>query len=248
MRPGVGIEEPGPATLTDGLAMIDDPPLIRIRRNVPRPSVGQLQALQGTPTGFIVDALHGRAALAPSIKPVVAGQAVFCGVALPCHVGPADNLAMFAALPVIQKGDVIVAAADGYRETAVVGDLVLGMARNRGAVAFVTDGCVRDLPGILDVGLPCFASGITPNSPVKNGPGTVNLPVVLAGQTVAPGDIVIGDTDGVVIVPFDKIDAVIAALDGIRAAEAELLARVAAGLGVPEWVEKLHRDGRVQDV
>jgi 4-hydroxy-4-methyl-2-oxoglutarate aldolase len=122
------------------------------------------------------------------------------------------------------------------------------MARNQGAVAFVTDGCVRDVPGIRDVGLPCFASGVTPNSPVKNGPGTVNLPVVLAGQTVAAGDIVIGDTDGVVIVPFDKIDAVITALEGIRAGEAALLARVAAGLGVPEWVEKLYRDGRVQDV
>jgi 4-hydroxy-4-methyl-2-oxoglutarate aldolase len=71
---------------------------------------------------------------------------------------------------------------------------------------------------------------------------------VLAGQTVAAGDIVIGDTDGVVIVPFDKIDAVITALEGIRAGEAALLARVAAGLGVPEWVEKLYRDGRVQDV
>jgi 4-hydroxy-4-methyl-2-oxoglutarate aldolase len=228
--------------------MIDDPPLIRIRRDVPRPSAEQLQSLQGTPTGYVVDALHGRAALAPAIKPVVAEQAVFCGVALPCHVGPADNLAVFAALPVVQKGDVIVAAADGYRETAVVGDLVLGMARNQGAVAFVTDGCVRDVPGIRDVGLPCFASGVTPNSPVKNGPGTVNLPVVLAGQTVAAGDIVIGDTDGVVIVPFDKIDAVITALEGIRAGEAALLARVAAGLGVPEWVEKLYRDGRVQDV
>ena len=228
--------------------MIDDPPLIRFRRHVPRPTTEQLQALQGTPTGYIVDALHGRAALAPDIKPVVPEQAEFCGVALPCHVGPADNLAVFAALPLLQQGDVIVAAADGYRETAVVGDLVLGMARNQGAAGFVTDGCVRDVPGIREVGLPCFASGVTPNSPVKNGPGTVNLPVVVAGQTVAAGDVIIGDTEGVVVVPFDKIDAVIAAVEGIRSAEAALLARVAAGLGVPEWVEKLHRDGRVQEL
>ena len=84
----------------------------------------------------------GRGAVAPDIKPVITEQARFCGVAVTCHVGPADNLAVFAALPLLQAGDVIVAAADGYRETAVVGDLVLGMARNLGAVAFVTDGCV----------------------------------------------------------------------------------------------------------
>src|SRR4051812_44740623 len=141
----------------------------------------------GTPTGFIIDALGGRGAVAPDIKPVITEQASFCGVAVTCHVGPADNLAVFAALPLLQAGDVIVAAADGYRETAVVGDLVLGMARNLGAVAFVTDGCVRDIPGIRDVGLPCFAAGVVPNSPVRNGPGTVNLPIVLSGQTVQAG-------------------------------------------------------------
>ena len=158
--------------------MIDDPPLITLRRKVPRPTGAQLAELNGTPTGFIIDALGGRGAVAPDIKPVITDQASFCGVAVTCHVGPADNLAVFAALPLLQAGDVIVAAADGYRETAVVGDLVLGMARNLGAVAFVTDGCVRDIPGIREVGLPCFSAGVTPASPVKNGPGSVNLPVV----------------------------------------------------------------------
>lgn len=228
--------------------MIDDPPLIQLRRRVPRPTAAQLDALRGTPTGFIVDALHGRAALAAEVKPVVAEQAGFCGVALPCHAGPADNLAVFAALSLVQPSDVIVAATDGYRETAIVGDLVLGMARNLGAVAFVTDGCVRDIGGIREVGLPCFATGVTPNSPVKNGPGTVNLPIVLAGASVAPGDVVIGDPDGVVVIPFAMIHAVIARLEKVRAAEAAMVARVAAGLGVPEWVQKLHAEGRIDDL
>ncbi|MDB5590623.1 RraA family protein [Enterovirga sp.] len=228
--------------------MIHDPPLIRLRRNVPRPTERQLAALRGTPTGYVADALNGRASLGPDVKPVVPEQSSFCGVAVPCHVGPADNLAVFAALPLLQASDVIVAAADGFRETAVVGDLVLGMARNRGAVAFVTDGCVRDVPGIRDVGLPCFATGVVPDSPVKSGPGTVNLPVVLAGRTVRPGDVIIGDVDGVAVVPFEEIDNVIAALDGIRTAEAALVARVAGGLGIPEWVEKLHAGGRVSEI
>jgi 4-hydroxy-4-methyl-2-oxoglutarate aldolase len=228
--------------------MIDDPPLIRLRRKVPRPTAAQLAALKGTPTGFIIDALGGRGAVAPDIKPVIAEQASFCGVAVTCHVGPADNLAVFAALPLLQRGDVVVAAADGYRETAVVGDLVLGMARNLGAVAFVTDGCVRDIPGIRDVGLPCFSAGVTPASPVKNGPGTVNLSIVVGGLCVEAGDVVIGDIDGVVVIPYARLDAVIHRLTAIRAAEAALVARVNAGLGVPDWVNKLFSGGRVEEV
>ncbi|QCI64117.1 RraA family protein [Phreatobacter stygius] len=228
--------------------MIDDPPLITLRRQVPRPTAAQIAALDGVPTGFIVDALGGRGAMAPEIKPVVPEQAIFCGVAVPCHAGPADNLAVFAAFPLVQPGDVLVAAADGYRETAVVGDLVLGMARNLGAVGFVTDGCVRDVPGIREVGLPCFASGVTPNSPAKTGPGTVNLPVVAGGVQIAPGDIVIADSDGVVVVPFARIDGVIARLAAIKAAEAALVARVKAGLTIPDWVKDLHAGGRVQEI
>ena len=117
-------------------------------------------------------------ALDAAVKPIIPSTIDFCGVALPCHAGPADNLAVFAALQVIEPGDVVVAAADGFRGTAVTGDLLLGMARNLGAVAFVTDGCVRDIAGIEAVGLPCFATGVTPNSPARNGPGTVGLPVV----------------------------------------------------------------------
>ena len=228
--------------------MIDDPPLVRLRRRVPRPTAEQLSALRGTPTGYIADALHGRASLGREVKPVVPEQAAFCGVAVTIHAGPADSLAVFAALPLIQASDALVVATDGYKETAVVSDLVLGMAKNLGAVAFVTDDCVRDVPGIRDVGLPCFAAGVVPNSPVKNGPGTVNLPIVLSGQTVQAGDVIIGDTEGVVVVPFAKIDEVTVGLESIRAAEAALLARVAAGLGIPEWVEELHRDGRVREV
>ena len=103
------------------------------------------------------------------------------------------------------------------------------MLRNRGAVAFVTDGTVRDLPGLRDARLPCFATGITPNSPVRNGPGTVNLPIAIGGVVVGPGDILIGDQDGVVVLPFDRIDAVIARLVEIRAAEKELSPRSKAG-------------------
>jgi 4-hydroxy-4-methyl-2-oxoglutarate aldolase len=227
--------------------MIDDPPLITLRRPSRRPSSDQVAALNGVPTGFVVDALGGRGALPAAIKPVVPEQSVFCGVALTCDAGPADNLAVFAALPWLQPGDVIVAVTGGFLETAITGDLLIGMVRNCGVVGFVTDGSVRDVAGIRAVGVPCFAAGVTPNSPARNGPGRVGLPVTLGGTVIESGDVVLGDPDGVVVIPFGQVDAVIARLAAVRAAEAALDAKVKAGLRVPDFVAVV-LDGRVHEV
>lgn len=228
--------------------MIEDPPLLTIRRNFPRPTAQQVAALTGVPTGFVVDCLDGRGALDGRIKPIDPAAAGFCGVALPCHAGPADNLAVFGALDAAQKGDVILIGTDGFAATAVIGDLVLGMASNRGAAAVVTDGYVRDILGLREVGLPCFAAGVTPNSPARNGPGTVGLPVTLGDVTVEAGDLVVGDLDGVVVLPFARIDAVIARLESVRKAEAELDAKVKAGLELPDFVRDLLASDRVREV
>lgn len=210
--------------------MIENAPKIRNHPAPRRPRPDQVAALSGVPTGFIVDALGGSGALDHRVKPVIAEQATFCGPALTCDAGPADNLAVFAALEQLRPGDVIVAACAGHVGCAVTGDLLLGMARNGGAAGFVTDGCARDIPGIRQVGLPCFAVGVTPNSPAREGPGTVGYTVVLAGAAVSTGDIVAADQDGVVVVPFDRIDACIERLAAVRAAEAQLDAKVKAGL------------------
>ena len=114
--------------------------------------------------------MGGSGALDYRIKPAITEQAAFCGVALTCDAGPADNLALLDALESVLPGDVLVCTTGNYTGCAVTGDLVLGMARNCGAVAFVTDGCVRDLPGIRTVGLPCYCIGVTPNSPARAAP------------------------------------------------------------------------------
>ncbi len=228
--------------------MIEDPPLLKLRRNFPRPSAEQLAAFADVPTGFIVDALHGRAALDSQIKPVSNDQAKFHGVAVTADNGPADNLAAFCAIEVAGPGDVIMAAADGFRATAVSGDLMLGIARNRGCVAFVTDGHVRDITGIVEVGMPCFAAGVTPNSPVRNGPGTVGLPIVIGGVQVDAGDIVVGDIDGVVTVPHAKIDHVISVLAEIKTAEAAMDAEVRGGMTTAPFIRDFFNSGRIEEV
>jgi hypothetical protein len=128
-------------------------------------------------------------------------------------------------------------ATGGFTGCAVTGDLVLGMARNGGAIGFVTDGCVRDLPGIAAVGIPAFCVGVTPNSPARSGPGTVGFPVVLAGMRIASGDVLLADGDGVVVIPQERIEEVLAKLPAIRSAEADMERRVAAGMRTPPFLD-----------
>ena len=122
------------------------------------------------------------------------------------------------------------------------------MARNRGVAGLVTDGLVRDLVGILDVDIPVYCAGLTANSPARNGPGTVGLPIVLGGVRVDSGDIVVGDRDGVVIVPLAEATNVLGRLGGIKAAEASLEAKVKAGLEIPDFIQAIMESGRVEEI
>lgn len=217
--------------------MIEEVPLIQVAAFA-RPDPALVAQLRGTPTGFVCDAMGGTGALDHRLRPAVPEQLAMCGVALTCHAGPADNLALIHALDSVAPGDVIVAAAEGYTGCAVTGDLLLGMARNRGATGFVTDGCVRDLAGIRQVGLPAWAMGVTPNSPHRNGPGTVGHPVTVAGVRVNAGDVVLADADGVVVVPRERLAEVVARLPAIREAEARADAAVRAGAISPAFLKQ----------
>lgn len=228
--------------------MIKDPPLLTIRPEFPRPTAAQLTALGSIPTGYAVDAMEGRGALDHRIKPLEPQKKSMIGIAITCHCGPADNLGLFAALASARPGDILVAATDAFTGTAITGDLLMGMARNRGVAGLVTDGMVRDLVGILAVGVPVYCAGLTPNSPVRNGPGTVGLPVVVGGVNIDSGDIIVGDDDGVVVIPRLQLDEVIAKLADVRAAEAALEAKVKAGLEIPDFIEKILASDRIARV
>ncbi len=223
--------------------MIEEPPRIAFAASIERPPTELVQRFRGAPTSFIVDAMNGTGALDWRIKPLV-GRSLL-GVALTCDCGPVDNLAFMAALAECRPGDVFVVATGGYVGAAVTGDLLIGVARNRGAAGFVTDGLVRDLDDLETVGLPVFAMGVTPNSPQRRGPGSVGLPIVCGGVTVASGDVVVGDRDGVVVVPRERITATLESLEHVKAIEAATLERVRGGLKeLPVEVPALRQIGR----
>jgi 4-hydroxy-4-methyl-2-oxoglutarate aldolase len=226
--------------------MIEDPPVLQIRRNFARPDAALIERFANIPTEHLVDAMDGRGALDFMVKPIDPEHASFVGSAVTCLCAPGDNLAIVAALALLQHGDVIVAATDAHATLAVVGRRVTGMARNRGAVAVVTDGLARDTAGIRQNGVPVFCRGVTPNSATAAGPGTVGQPIVVGAVAVASGDIVVGDADGVVIIPQGRIDEVLVRLEAVRAREADLAEKLAAGLGVPRRVTELLGSPRVR--
>jgi 4-hydroxy-4-methyl-2-oxoglutarate aldolase len=225
--------------------MIVDPPVITIRAKFPRPEERLVAAFAGAQTGNVVDAMGGSGALDFTIKPLEPAAKVMVGVALTCNCGPGDNLALFGAMSIAEPGDILVAATGAFKGTAVTGDLMLGMALNRGIAGLVTDGLARDVAGMLAVGLPVYCAGVSPNSPARNGPGTVGEPVDLGGLRIESGDILIGDRDGVVVVPRARAAAVVEILATVRAAEAALEAKIVAGLEIPEFVAEILNSDRV---
>jgi 4-hydroxy-4-methyl-2-oxoglutarate aldolase len=128
-------------------------------------------------------------------------------------------------------------ATHGHTECAVVGDLIISFARNRGAVAVVTDGMVRDKEMLAELGLPVFSAGVRPSGPTKRGPGSVGLPVWVGGQRVEAGDIVVGDMDGVVVVPQAMIADALPVLDQIAEKEAGMEEDGRNGLPSPRNID-----------
>ena len=152
---------------------------------------------------------------------------------------------MIGAALEAQAGDVIMCTNEAYTGTAVIGDLAAGMMHNKGIAAFVTDGLARDRAGIVAAGLPLFAMGISPNSPASSGPGQVGAPVVLGGVQVCSGDIVVGDADGVVVIPLAEAELVLEKLHMVQAAEKTAEETVKGGAtSFASWLE-IHRNARI---
>ncbi len=229
--------------------MLKAPPLLRIKKTLPRIAPELIEKFRECQTGWLVDAQFGRGALDPAIKPLFADDPArnrCVGTAITCGCGPDDNLALGAAMGLAKPGDILVASYEGFGSSAIIGDIFAGMAKNRGVAAIVTDAPARDLIGLREAGLTIFCTGLTPNSPVRNGPGTVGLPIQIGGRQVCTGDLIVGDEDGVVSAPRDQLDVLLERVEAIKSAEAEVIVKVKAGQELPPHIEPLLQSDRIE--
>lgn len=169
--------------------------------------VSRMKDFKGIPTTCISDSTKGLYNMDPSIRSIREGVSI-AGRAFTVKMPVGDNTAVLRAIQAAQPGDIIVVDAKGDPYRAVVGDLFAGMAKTLGIQAMVIDGAVRDIQGVRDLDFPIFCSGTTMAASGKAGGGDINVPISCGGAAVSPGDIIVGDENGVLVIPRDREEEV----------------------------------------
>jgi 4-hydroxy-4-methyl-2-oxoglutarate aldolase len=197
-------------------------------RDFDRPPQELVKQLGSVPTGILSDCMNRTQALDAGIRPIAPGLKI-CGPAFTVQSVESNNWGAHQALVLAKAGDVLVLAARGGMQSAVWGHVMTQAAKNRGLAGVVIDGCVRDSAENRSDTLPIFARGICPAGPHKGWPCNLNVPVSCAGVAVLPGDIVVGDDDGVVVVPASRAIQVLEESSKRMATEKDWYRRLQAG-------------------
>jgi regulator of RNase E activity RraA len=177
-----------------------------------------------------------------ALRPFHQRSGALAGRALTVRTRPGDNLMVHHAIDICGPGDVIVVDAGGAGPNAIIGEIMLALAIARGAAGFVIDGLIRDSDTIAQHSLPVYARGVSHRGPYKDGPGELHVPVSIDGMVVRPGDIVIGDGDGLLAVPAEEALDVAARVEAIEQVEAEALQAIAEGRADRSWVLRTLRE------
>ena len=202
-------------------------------------------AVHGAPQAFgggghvdIGDAQGREGSVNYGINPVSKKCCSFAGPAITVSVLQRDNLAAHAVMKFVKPGDILVVETRDCLGGAVFGAHMAGQYKNGGVAAIVTDGLIRDLDELEEIGIPVFARGANPNGPHKNGPGSIGMDVTIGGVKISAGDIVVGDCDGVIVVPQENIQETLAELDDVLKNEAALNAEVKGGSRISSYAEE----------
>lgn len=169
---------------------------IHPRKNLAREHIN---AFTGLPTSVVSD-VGGRLLGTTGLHPINRSAVTVCGNAVTVKVRAGDNLLIHKALQILEPGDVLVIDGEGDVSRALVGEIMMTVAKTNGAVGFVIDGAVRDIEAFEEHQFPCWARGVNLRGPYKDGPGSINTAITVGGMLVNPGDIILGDSDGVVAI------------------------------------------------
>lgn len=197
------------------------------------------------PSSILADVAGRRGALSGRIAPL-APEMRLAGSAITVEVRPGDNLMIHVALAIAQPGDVIVVDGKGDLSSALMGEIMCQQARALGIAGVVIDGAVRDSEAIRALGFPMYAAGINPNGPTKSVPGRVNHPVSVGGVTVHPGDLIVGDADGITVVARAQAAALLPLAVDKVAAETRRIADIQSRKQLrPGWLDAALRSAGV---
>ena len=194
------------------------------------------RAFLDIPVANVSDCMARMTAGGPRVRRMHAGGRM-AGPALTIKTRPGDNLMIHKAFELSRPGDVIVVDGGGDLTNALVGEIMVGEALKRKLGGLVIHGSIRDAGEIAKLSMPVFAGGVTHRGPYKDGPGEINVPIALDGMVIEPGDLVIGDDDGVLCVPFDAVSELLQEARKKQVIEAKMVADIQAGRLDRSWVE-----------
>jgi len=199
-------------------------------------SLALADKFKAIPVANVSDCMARMSAGGARIKPWHDGTPM-AGPALTVKARPGDNLMVHKALELAVLGDVIVVDAGGDLTNAIVGEIMMGIAVRRGLGGFVVNGALRDAAAIRKGSVPVFAAGVTHRGPYKDGPGEINVPIAIDGMVIHPGDLVIGDEDGFLCVPFDEAEALLVAAENKGRLETKMIEQMTNGTYDSTWVD-----------
>ena len=210
----------------------------KIIRDFERPAPEVVELFRDMPVANIDDCMGRIAAVDAAIEPIGKGQLL--GPAFTVKVPQGDNLMFHAAMDLAKPGDVIVIDAGGFKDRAIFGELMATYCKTRGIRGIVCDGAIRDRDALAEMeDFPVYAIAANPNGPYKNGPGEINVPVVVGGKLVRPGDIVVGDGDGVLFIDPAIAEELARATRTVQEKEAAIMAHILEdGTYIRPWVEE----------
>ncbi|MFK4826210.1 RraA family protein [Paenochrobactrum sp. BZR 588] len=208
----------------------------RIKDDFQRPANDLIEKFRSIPTAIISDNMNRVFAGGPGLRPFH-GDGVMCGSALTVRTRPGDNLMVHKALDIAKPGDIIVVDASGDLTNAIIGEIMLRYAISRSLGGFVIDGAIRDTNAIVAAGFPVYARGITHRGPYKDGPGEIGVTVSIGGMVVNSGDIVVGDSDGLVVVPLSHANEVLVLATSQYEREAAIMQSIADSTIDRSWVD-----------
>lgn len=198
---------------------------------------GTVRRFAALPVANVSDSMGRMSAGGARLRPMHRRGAL-AGPALTVKARPGDNLMLHKAIALAVPGDIIVVDAGGDLTNALMGEMMLMQMVGRGVAGVVINGAIRDAAYIRDQDWPVFAAGVTHRGPYKNGPGEINVPIAIDGMVIAPGDLVLGDDDGLLCVPFGQTKAVLAAAQAKYDAEQCQIANIQAGTHKAAWVDE----------